>query len=191
MKNKCSILCVIDTQVDFIDGSLRNEEAIKKIPNIVKKIREFDGDSIFYTMDTHDNTYLHTNEGKKLPVVHCNKYSDGWKLDSNVQEALNDAVLRNIPVVGIEKPTFGSYKLIDFLKAFESVHKNEELEIEIFGFCTDICVVSNALLVKAAFYNKANISVDASCCAGVTPESHKAALLTMKMCQIDIVNEDE
>ena len=181
------ILVVIDCQNDFITGALRNEGAIKNVPNIVKKIREFNGDAIFYTMDTHEEDYLQTNEGQKLPVVHCVKGTDGWKIEANVQAALEDAFLRNIPVTRIEKPTFGSYKLIDFLKAYESVHENEELEIEFVGFCTDICVVSNALMVKAAFYDKATVKVVENCCAGVTPETHFAACKTMQMCQIDVI----
>ena len=186
MKNKFSILCVIDAQNDFITGSLRNEEAIKTIPNLVKKIREFNGDAIFYTLDTHNQDYLETKEGKKLPVVHCVRGTDGWKLEANVESALNDAHLRNIPVTKVEKPTFGSFDLIEKIKRRTLL---DDIDIEIVGYCTDICVVSNALAIKAGFYDKANITVDVSCCAGVTPESHKAALLTMKMCQINIVNE--
>ena len=186
MKNKFSILCVIDAQNDFITGSLRNEEAIKTIPNLVKKVREFNGDAIFYTLDTHNQDYLETKEGEKLPVVHCVKGTDGWKLEANVESALNDARLRNIPVTKVEKPTFGSFDLIEKIKGCTLL---DDIDIEIVGYCTDICVVSNALAIKAGFYDKANITVDAICCAGVTPESHKAALLTMKMCQINIVNE--
>lgn len=176
-------LVVIDAQVDFITGSLRNEDAIKAIPNLVKKIRNFNGDAIFYTMDTHAEDYLNTNEGMHLPVVHCVKGTDGWKLEPNVQAALDDAKLRNIKVIGIEKPTFGSFDLV------EAIKKNTlwtDCDIEIAGFCTDICVVSNALAIKAGLYEQADIYVDADCCAGVTPESHEAALTTMKMCQINI-----
>ena len=178
------ILVVIDCQNDFITGALRNEEAIKNVPNIVKKIREFNGDAIFYTMDTHEENYLQTNEGQKLPVVHCVKGTDGWKLDSNVQTALDDAKLRNIKVVGVEKPTFGSFDLVEEIKR---VSLWADLDIEFVGFCTDICVVSNALMVKAAFYNKATVKVVENCCAGVTPETHFAACKTMQMCQIDVI----
>ena len=184
------ILTVIDTQDDFISGSLRNEEAIKAVPNIVKKIDNFDGDVIYVTQDTHDPDYLYTPEGNKLPVVHCVNRSNGWMINKDVQNALNDAYLRGIDVIYIEKPTFGSFDLIDYIK--EDIDKCDEYEkvnIEFVGFCTDICVVSNVLIAKAAFYDRAKIQVDASCCAGVTPESHKAALLTMKMCQVDIINE--
>jgi len=178
------ILVVIDVQNDFITGALRNEEAIKNVPNIVKKIREFNGDAIFYTMDTHEENYLQTNEGQKLPVVHCVKGTEGWNIETNVQAALNDAKLRNIKVVCVEKPTFGSFDLVDEIKRV-SLWAN--LDIEFVGFCTDICVVSNALMVKAAFYDKATVKVVENCCAGVTPESHEAALTTMKMCQIDVI----
>ena len=178
------ILVVIDVQNDFITGALRNEEAIKNVPNIVKKIREFNGDAIFYTMDTHEENYLQTNEGQKLPVVHCVKGTEGWEIEANVQAALNDAKLRNIKVVGVEKPTFGSFRLVDEIKRV-SLWAN--LDIEFVGFCTDICVVSNALMVKAAFYDKATVKVVENCCAGVTPETHFAACKTMQMCQIDVI----
>ena len=184
------ILTVIDTQDDFISGSLRNEEAIKAVPNIVKKIDNFDGDVIYVTQDTHDPDYLYTPEGNKLPVVHCVNRSNGWMINKDVQNALNDAYLRGIDVIYVEKPTFGSFDLIDYIK--EDIDKCDEYEkvnIEFVGFCTDICVVSNALLTKAAFYEKANVYVDASCCAGVTPEKHNAALEVMKSCQIIVENE--
>ena len=179
------ILVVIDAQNDFIDGSLRNEEAIKAIPALVKKIRSFDGDAIYVTQDTHEENYLDTPEGKKLPVVHCVKGTDGWKINPNVQAALTDASLRNIDVTYVEKPTFGSYDLVSMLEE-DIEYFDDELDIEFVGFCTDICVVSNVLLAKAAFYDVAKISVDSACCAGVTPESHEAALTTMRMCQVDV-----
>lgn len=186
------ILVVIDAQNDFIDGSLRNEEAIKAVPNIVEKIDDFAGDVIYVTQDTHDPDYLDTPEGNKLPVVHCVNRSNGWMINSDVQNALNEAYSRGIDVVYVEKPTFGSFDLVEYLKEdineFEC-DEDERVKIEFVGFCTDICVVSNVLMVKAAFFDRAKIQVDASCCAGVTPESHEAALLTMKMCQVDIVNE--
>ena len=178
------ILVVIDVQNDFITGSLRNEEAIKKVPNIVKKINEFDGDAIFYTMDTHAENYMETNEGRKLPVVHCVKGTEGWEIEASVKAALEDAKLRNIKVTCVEKPTFGSYDLVEEIKR---ISLWSDLDIELVGFCTDICVVSNALLVKAAFYERAKITVAEDCCAGVTPETHFAACKTMQMCQIDVI----
>ena len=182
------ILIVVDCQNDFITGSLRNEEAIKAIPNIVNKINEFNGDLILVTMDTHGENYLKTNEGIKLPVEHCIKGTNGWELNEDVKKAINRAEGRNKGnrVVYFEKPTFGSNALAEFLNTAE-ICKNGELDIEIIGFCTDICVVSNALLIKAATYNRANITVDSSCCAGVTPETHNAAISTMTMCQINII----
>ena len=180
------ILVVIDCQNDFITGSLRNEDAIDTIPNLVKKIREFNGDAIFYTLDTHAENYLETKEGQKLPVTHCVKGTDGWYLEEHVACAISDAILKGIPVTKIEKPTFGSFDLIEGVKKCTLW---DDIEIEIVGYCTDICVVSNALMLKAAFYENATITVDASCCAGVTPDSHNAALLTMKMCQINVKNE--
>lgn len=176
------ILVVIDAQNDFITGSLRNEEAIAAVPALVKKILSFDGCAIFATKDTHSVDYLSTPEGAKLPVVHCVKGTEGWNLDPQVQAALDSASARGIPVKYIEKPTFGSYDLITALRALG----DEPLDLEFVGFCTDICVVSNVLLAKAAFYDSARISVDPACCAGVTPDSHASALSTMRMCQVEI-----
>ena len=178
------ILVVIDAQRDFIDGSLRNEDAIKAVPNLVKKIRNFNGDAIFYTLDTHAENYLETKEGQKLPVTHCVKGTDGWKLDANVESALTDAALRNIPVTKIEKPTFGSFNLVNAIKMCTLW---DDVEIEMVGFCTDICVISNALMLKAGLYEHADIIVDEKCCAGVTPQTHFAACKAMEMCQITIV----
>jgi nicotinamidase-related amidase len=181
------ILIVVDAQYDFIYGALKNEDAIKTIPNLVKKIRSFDGEFILATKDTHSEDYLKTKEGEKLPVVHCVKGTPGWELEPNVQSALTDSSLRNMYVNIIEKPTFGSFDLLSNIQSL--VENDDELDITIVGYCTDICVVSNALMIKAAFFDRANVTVDASCCAGVTPDSHKAALETMKMCQINVVNE--
>lgn len=179
------ILVVVDCQNDFISGALRNEEAIKKIPNIVKKIRGFKGDAIYVTRDSHQANYMDTKEGQKLPVAHCIYGTDGWRIEDNIQAALNDAKLRNIRTTYIDKPTFGS----DLLAIALDNLSREGAEIEFIGFCTDICVISNVLLAKAKVYETAEITVDASCCAGVTVESHNAALATMKMCQINVINE--
>ena len=184
---KVKILVIIDTQNDFIDGSLRNEEAIKVVPNIVKKINDFKGDYIFVTRDSHTQDYLNTNEGKILPVEHCICGTDGWMINSEVAKALHKKDLQEeCLVLYFDKPTFGSFELMN---AFSKYIGKNEGEIEFVGFCTDICVVSNVLITKANCYDNAVITVDASCCAGVTPESHKAALLTMKMCQINVINE--
>ena len=182
------ILVVVDVQNDFIDGSLRNEEAIKKIPNIVKKIEDFDGNYIFVTRDTHFQNYLESNEGKHLPVIHCVKGTDGWFINADVAKVLHERELKEdgCIITYVNKPTFGSTDLVEKIKSIMINLKETELDIEFIGFCTDICVVSNVLLCKSTFYETANISVDASCCAGVTPESHEAALTTMRMCQIDV-----
>ena len=177
------ILCVIDCQNDFITGSLRNEEAIKKVPNITKKIRNFKGDCIYVTLDTHGSDYLDTKEGEKLPVPHCIYQTEGWELEPNIKAALNDAELRNIPVVSFMKPTFGCPSMVEHML---SNYGTEECEIDIIGFCTDICVITNALLVKTAFFKNANVAVHSYCCAGVTPDTHIAALKTMEMCQINV-----
>jgi len=182
------ILVIIDCQNDFIDGSLKNEEAIKAVPNIVKKINEFDGDYILVTMDTHESDYLETNEGKMLPVEHCIKGTEGWQLNPDIKDALVYAdVCKKQNVMFFNKPTFGSTSMAEFLELDEAFEG--ELEIEYIGFCTDICVISNVLMEKAILYDRANITVDASCCAGVTLEKHKAALEVMKSCQINVINE--
>lgn len=165
-------LIVIDMQNDFIDGSLGTKEAQAIVPNVKKKIKEYKarGDRVIFTKDTHDNRYLKTNEGKYLPVEHCIKGTYGWDIADG---------LGNPGDKCIEKTTFG-YTNWWYYDDFE--------EIELVGLCTDICVVSNALILKATF-PEINITVDASCCAGVTPESHQAALTTMKMCQINVIGE--
>lgn len=171
------ILVVVDMQRDFVDGALGTKEAQGIVDNVVSKIEGFAG-RIFATLDTHSTDYLETAEGKKLPVPHCIKDSDGWLLHEKVRNALEK---KNSCT--IEKGTFGSTRLVEEI---EGIAAGEEIEIELVGLCTDICVVSNALLLKA-YFPEVNISVDASCCAGVTPKTHEAALETMRMCQIDII----
>ena len=170
------ILIVVDMQKDFVDGALGTKEAIAIVDNVVNKIESFEGD-IIVTYDTHSENYMETQEGKKLPVPHCIKGTDGWKLDKKVQAAVDKKGF-----YAIEKPTFGSTELVEYIKNNYDIN---DVEIELIGLCTDICVVSNALLLKANF-TETSISVDASCCAGVTVDSHNAALTTMKMCQINI-----
>lgn len=172
-------LIVVDMQRDFVDGSLGTKEAVAIVPNVVKKINEFDGE-IFVTYDTHFENYMDTSEGKKLPVPHCIKGTEGWKLDAKVSAALEGKKYTEV-----EKITFGSVDLPDMI--FKAVG-DEDFTIELVGLCTDICVVSNTLILKANYPEK-EIIVDASCCAGVTPESHNAALTTMKMCQINVIGE--
>ena len=165
-------LIVVDMQKDFIDGALGTKEAVAIVENVKKKIARYqqNGDEIIFTRDTHQSDYLNTNEGKNLPVEHCIEGTDGWK----IQEGLE------VPgAIYIDKPTFGYLNWKEY---------NLE-EVEMVGLCTDICVVSNALIIKAT-YPEIQVSVDANCCAGVTPESHMAALTTMKMCQVKVTGEN-
>lgn len=173
------ILIVVDMQKDFVDGALGSKEAVAIVDNVVKKIDTFDGD-IIVTYDTHPENYMETQEGKNLPVPHCIKGTDGWNLDAKVQAAVDKKEYK-----AIEKPTFGSTELPEYIK---TAYSTDEIEIELIGLCTDICVVSNALLLKANFL-ETKVTVDASCCAGVTPDSHNAALTTMKMCQVNVIGE--
>ena len=164
-------LIVIDMQKDFIDGALGTKEAVAIVENVKKKIAEYqeNGDEIIFTRDTHQKDYLNTNEGRYLPVEHCIEGTEGWQIQQGLE----------VPeAIYINKPTFGYLNW-----------KEDNLEeVEIIGLCTDICVVSNALIIKAT-YPEIKVTVDASCCAGVTPESHTAALTTMKMCQVEVIHE--
>jgi len=173
------LLIVVDMQKDFVNGALGSKEAFAIVDYVVNKIENFDGD-IIVTYDTHPENYMETQEGKNLPVPHCIKGTDGWKLDVKVQAAVDKKTYK-----AIEKPTFGSTELPEYIKAN---YNPDELEIQLIGLCTDICVVSNALLMKANFL-ETKVTVDASCCAGVTPDSHNAALTTMKMCQVQVIGE--
>ncbi len=167
-------LIVVDMQNDFIDGSLGSAEAVAILPYVRELIKSFDG-KVLFTRDTHFEDYETTQEGKKLPVRHCIKDSDGWQIHPSLE------ALRQTPA--IDKITFGSKALVDLLQYEEKIE-----EITFVGLCTDICVISNAMLVKA-FYPEIPLTVDAKGCAGVTPESHKNALAAMKMCQINVINE--
>ena len=171
------ILIVIDMQNDFIDAALGTKEAVAIVEKVKEKIRSIEATDVIATMDTHGEDYMQTQEGKYLPVPHCIKGSDGWKIRPDIAELLEEAKI-------YEKPTFGSTALAEDLKELSG---KEEIELELIGLCTDICVVSNALLLKAMM-PEVQISVDASCCAGVTPEKHEAALETMRSCQIRVVN---
>ena len=173
------ILLTIDMQNDFVDAALGTKEAVAIVPAVCEEIRK-DYDHVICTRDTHHEDYLDTNEGKHLPVVHCIKDSEGWMLNEEVAKALNEKGSFQI----IDKPTFGSEELVSVLK--EQDEKEPIDSITLIGLCTDICVVTNALLVKTAF-PEIPVIVKADCCAGVTPESHEAALKTMQMCQIEII----
>jgi len=172
------ILVVVDMQNDFIDGALGTKEAVAIVPNVAKKIREFDGFEIFVTHDTHFDNYMDTLEGKKLPVAHCIEGSYGHEINSDIQCALSGRHYTDIKKAG-----FGSFSITRELK---KRFPDEEMEFELVGLCTDVCVVSNALIIRAGYPNS-RITVYASCCAGITPETHRAALTTMSCCQIDII----
>ncbi len=200
------VLVVVDMQNDFIDGALGTKEAVGIVDKAAAEIERFEG-PVFVTMDTHGSDYLETAEGKKLPVPHCIKGTDGWLLSNKIMTVLSEKEYKTI-----EKGTFGSTALAEEIRRIVSSAETEQkktnqekvkqketkreepdqpdragLEIECFGLCTDICVVSNVLLLKANF-PEAKITVRADCCAGVTPETHAAALRTMEMCQIEIVS---
>lgn len=171
-------LVVVDMQKDFVDGSLGTAEAQAIVPHVAEKIRSFDG-TVFATLDTHGANYLETSEGRHLPVAHCIKGTPGWQLNADVAAALEGK-----HAVVLEKPTFGSLELVERIRQTAG---GADFSVELIGLCTDICVVSNALLLKANFYEQ-TVRVDAACCAGVTPETHRAALTTMRMCQIEVEN---
>ena len=167
-------IVVIDMQKDFIDGALGTKEAQEMLPRMEKKLAaaRAAGTALVFTMDTHGEDYLATQEGQKLPVPHCIRGTEGWEIATVLRPFAREAA------AVLEKPAFGSTALPVVLADYEA--------IELVGLCTDICVISNALLLKA-FYPEKKISVDASCCAGVTPESHANALRAMEMCQVEIL----
>ena len=176
------ILVVVDMQTDFVDGALGTPEAVAILPAVADRIKAYAADpdgAILVTYDTHTEAYMETSEGKHLPVPHCIKGTAGWALHPTVA-----AVLEGVTYTPVEKPTFGS---VERPALVGEIAAGEDFSVELIGLCTDICVVSNTLLLKA-HYPEAPISVDAACCAGVTPESHEAALTTMKMCQIEVKN---
>ena len=168
------ILVVVDMQNDFIDGALGTPEAASIVPYVKQVIEFFDG-KVLFTRDTHFADYMDTQEGKNLPVPHCIKDTDGWRIRRELD------ALRKTPA--IDKITFGSKDLVDILKGEPSIES-----ITFVGLCTDICVISNVMLTKA-FFPEIPLIVDAKACAGITPESHQNALAAMKMCQVRIVNE--
>ena len=172
-----NILIVVDMQNDFIDGALGTKEAVAIVPRVAEKIRGFHGPGLF-TRDTHQSDYLDTQEGKKLPVVHCVEGTEGWQIREELK-----ALCKTAP---IDKPSFGSTRLGELLLSMNAAEPIGS--VTLIGLCTDICVISNALLIKA-FLPEVPVTVDAASCAGVTPESHQNALNAMKMCQIEIINE--
>lgn len=173
-------LIVVDMQNDFIDGSLGTKEAQAIVEAVAERANSFDGQLVF-TLDTHGENYADTQEGKRLPVPHCIRGSHGWELPPRLEE-----IKTSRKAIIFEKPSFGSMDLAKWL--IEQNEGDEIASIELCGLCTDICVVSNALITKAAL-PEVPVRVDARLCAGVTPESHKAALETMRSCQVEIVGE--
>lgn len=167
------LLIVIDMQNDFIDGALGTKEAVAIVPAVAQKIAQWrkTGNQVVFTRDTHQQNYLETQEGKKLPVVHCVENTEGWKISGKLETSGSKI---------FDKPSFGSIELADYAASIPGLS-----EIEIIGLCTDICVISNAIILKAKM-PEVEIICDSSCCAGVTPESHQNALNAMKMCQISV-----
>lgn len=170
-------LIAVDLQNDFIDGALGTNEAQAIVSAAVNRIRKHNG-KIIATLDTHGEDYLSTSEGKNLPIKHCVKNTHGWEINAEIRKSLDE---KNC--IYLEKPTFGSVKLPEIIK---NEANGEPFDIELIGLCTDICVISNALLLKAHFH-ECDIAVNSACCAGATPDSHNAALTAMKMCQIRII----
>ena len=170
------LLIVIDMQNDFIDGALGTKEAVAIVPKVAEKIAKWrsEGGEVVFTRDTHQKEYLQTQEGKNLPVVHCVEGTDGWKISDKLEVGASRV---------FNKPSFGSMELAEYVAGLASLE-----EIELVGLCTGICVISNAFILKAKL-PEVKITVDASCCACVTPESHKTALSAMKLCQINVINE--
>ncbi len=171
------ILVVVDMQNDFIDGALGTKEAAAIVPAVAERIRAFPGRVIF-TRDTHRENYLSTQEGGRLPVPHCIRGSCGWEIRKELRELAPDSEV-------IDKPVFGSK---DLGQRLLEIDEDEPISrVTLVGLCTDICVISNALLIKS-FLPEVTVAVDAACCAGATPESHLNALAAMRACQIDIIN---
>lgn len=170
------LLLVIDMQTDFVDGALGSAEAVAIVPNVLREIAKYDKNDVIATRDTHPVEYMQTREGRYLPVPHCIKGTAGWELHPKIAPALEGCLV-------IDKPTFGSTELCDHIV---KLAKDDDIEVTLIGLCTDICVVSNAMLIKAAL-PEIDVRVIADACAGVSPESHLAALTTMKMCQIEVI----
>ena len=175
-----SVLIVVDMQNDFISGALGTPEAAAIVGKVAEKIRTFPG-TVAYTLDTHGPAYLETQEGSKLPVPHCIKGTTGWQVPDALQRELNARNAR-----AFEKGTFGSVELAQALAVRHAARPISA--VELVGVCTDICVVSNALVVKA-FLPEVPLYVDAACCAGVTPAAHEAALATLQSCQVTVTRE--
>ncbi len=174
------VLIVVDMQNDFIDGALGSKEAASIVDHVAEKIREAEEhqDTIVFTQDTHDANYLSTEEGKNLPIPHCIRNTKGWEISDRLPLPKEYTIFH--------KETFGSSALSEFIAKL--ARTKEDYVFEVIGLCTDICVLSNAVVVKTFFPN-AHIVVDAACCAGVTPQSHDTALDAMKAIQIEIIHQ--
>ena len=175
-------LIVVDMQKDFVTGTLASKDAQAILPKVKEKIEAYDraGKEIIFTRDTHGEDYMQTNEGKHLPVPHCIKGTDGWQICAELTDGITSEYMT------VDKPTFGFLGWKDVLAS--ETADGSDLDIEMIGVCTDICVVSNTLILKA-LYPEATVRVDAGCCAGVTPEAHAAALATMRSCQVDVTDK--
>lgn len=173
-------LVVVDMQNDFIDGALSTAEAAEIVDKVVRKVQDaqLNGVNIIFTQDTHSLNYLETQEGRNLPVKHCIDGTFGWKIHDSLAKYAENSLI-------FTKDTFGSKLLAEYLH--DSHLSNPIKEIELCGLCTDICVISNALLIKT-YLPETEIKVDASCCAGVSPETHNSALAVMRVCQINITD---
>lgn len=181
MKN---VLVVVDMQNDFIDGSLGTKEAVDIVPRVVKKIYDWDG-PVIWTRDTHETNYLETREGRYLPIPHCIRGTEGYRIQKDVAQALLEVESGDNDDLSIKKISFASLTLPEQLKE----RYGDDITVTFCGLCTDICVLANVIVVKSCF-PEADIYVDAACCAGTTPEKHKAALEVMKSCQVEVYNEE-
>lgn len=205
MDNTSKVLVCVDCQNDFVTGDLGSIDAQNKVKSIVNKIDEFEGDLIVFTLDTHEKDYLQTLEGKALPIEHCIRGTEGWALVHDIELARERAMRRGIQTRLIMKHTFGSVYCIDpeDKSLVETIMNTEQsnvintgkmkphMDIELVGFCTDICVISNALILKAFTHDFADITVDASCCAGTCDTKHESAIDVMESCQIIVTNKYE
>jgi nicotinamidase-related amidase len=182
------ILIVVDMQNDFINGSLGSEGAQAIVKNVVNKIKNFDGEAIIKTMDSHEDNYLETQEGKNLPIEHCILTSNGWHINGEVEDAICEFARTKGIVRTVIKTTFGAKTLPSFIEDIMHLKAMQEknLEIELVGLDTDICVISNALLIKA-FFPEAKMKIDHSCCAGTSAIAHGAALTVAESCQIEVI----
>lgn len=178
------ILMVIDAQNDFITGALGNKECEATVPKIVETIRSGKYDMVFLTMDTHDENYMNTQEGKKLPVPHCIRNTEGWQINDDVMDAVSKS-FKSTKIFIVEKPTFGSIDLVSKYKNIQMMF-GTDVEIDYVGFCTGICVLSNVTIAKAAL-PEAKICVIEDACACVTPKTHQTAIEAMKLIQIDML----